>query len=376
MGAVPESDQEAIVAAFTASSLGAPFIWEPAPYRKGSGTREPADLAWICRGTIFLINMKAGNAAAEKLHSGNLKQMRGWLRMWASGVPLRGSNDWQRFDESLQSVEQIVLLSVVQAKDATCSVARTPPIAGIPGSKLLFSAYLTPAILLFIAEHAGSACDLADFLLYLASHSEPMYESQALEHLSQVWQAGRDRALLDCEKDRDDEMDDVSFRTILRVGRLGQMDEVPDRSMKALITKITSENKENRAMFNDWDFETTYRLFYSASDVINRVRVPNETGLWESFAADVYFAEPYHFLLSATNSLARPQTWNQGFDKIDEVLERLMAAHPGQSIFVMNSLVKGPSAQDVTGFMCRFGGESPRITTYTLKAAAELVRTA
>jgi hypothetical protein len=62
-------------------AMGAPFIFVPDKYGKGSGNREPADLVWACNGCVVLIYLtRTGDACRAQLH--NVRQAKGWLRAW------------------------------------------------------------------------------------------------------------------------------------------------------------------------------------------------------------------------------------------------------------------------------------------------------
>lgn len=371
---MPESKQEAMVAAFGAASLGAPFLWEPALFRKGKAVREPADLAWLCRGTLFLMNMKAGSGPADRLHNGNMKQLRGWLRMWANGVRLRGSNAWRSFDLGPGDVDQIVLVSIAETDDARCAVSLAQPASGFDERSLLLEAHLTPGVLIWLARRAGSACDLTDLLLYLASSPDPLDEAHLLTHLDDMWLAGRERALQRCDRERDQELDDVTMRTIQGTARLARFAEAPSEAIAEALAGINGPGRDGTAIFNDLDFESTYLLVYSAADVTNAVRYPKENAYWTGFSARKYSVDSRHFVVAATSAWARPETVSFGTASTFEAVTRMGQENPGQPVIMMSSLVTGPSAREVSGFLSVFGPTSQRTTSETLRAAAELVR--
>src|SRR5712692_9257446 len=109
------SIQESLVRAFTEHSVGAPFVFSPDNISKGSqnsGSRQPADLAWVCNECVVLMNMtRRENASADKLYHHNMDRLLGWLRMWKLGHRLIGSNYYKRFDLGPDDVEHVILLS-------------------------------------------------------------------------------------------------------------------------------------------------------------------------------------------------------------------------------------------------------------------------
>jgi hypothetical protein len=112
-------EQEDLVRAIAEHSGGAPFVFAPDFIPKGSGGRQPADLAWVCNESIVLINMThKANASAEKLYRHNMDRLLGWLRMWKGGHRLAGSNYYKRFDLGYDDFEHVILLSVVGGRNA------------------------------------------------------------------------------------------------------------------------------------------------------------------------------------------------------------------------------------------------------------------
>lgn len=101
-------------------AMGAPFIFAPDEYRKGSGPREPADLVWACNGCVVLIYLtRKKDAARAQQH--NMQQVHGWLRAWRTlGQTLDGHNRYGPFsiDSADARYPHVVVLSVIECDDA------------------------------------------------------------------------------------------------------------------------------------------------------------------------------------------------------------------------------------------------------------------
>ena len=85
------SSQEELIAGLSRGTLGRRSIFEPEQYRKGSATREPADVAWFCGDAVVLMYLKGGKGTWQGHMADNLRQARGWLKAWRAGRPLQGS---------------------------------------------------------------------------------------------------------------------------------------------------------------------------------------------------------------------------------------------------------------------------------------------
>jgi hypothetical protein len=111
------SEQEALVRLLMERSTGSPFMFRPDEYRKGSSTREPADLAWVCNGCVVLFYMQRTVKSCAVAIEHNLEQAKGWLRAWRNGRPLTGHNTDQSFSIAHDGYTRVVVVSVVDCDD-------------------------------------------------------------------------------------------------------------------------------------------------------------------------------------------------------------------------------------------------------------------
>lgn len=117
------SNQEKNIHTLFQRSLGAPFIFAPDEYKKGSATREPADLVWACNNCIILFYMKSKKNESkevnvvkgrkEKLIVDNFNQAKGWLSEWESGRKLIGKNIFKRFNIAFGEYKHIVIIGII-----------------------------------------------------------------------------------------------------------------------------------------------------------------------------------------------------------------------------------------------------------------------
>lgn len=121
-----QSDQERLLNRLTQYSMGARFVFAPDEYKKGSATREPADIVWACNDCVILMymaraeptenedrNIKKRNKAIHH----NLKQAKGWLREWRKGRPLIGENKYISYSFSYDEYKHIIIVSVIAGAD-------------------------------------------------------------------------------------------------------------------------------------------------------------------------------------------------------------------------------------------------------------------
>lgn len=123
-----KSPQEVLLQQIGETSLGRQFVFEPANYRKGSGSREPADLVWACNNCIVLMYMALRKHKRRKpdahafirkeLIKHNLKQAKGWLSEWRNnGQLLTGHNATRQFSIAPADYQHVVVLSVLDCGD-------------------------------------------------------------------------------------------------------------------------------------------------------------------------------------------------------------------------------------------------------------------
>jgi len=324
------SQQEAFVATIAEASLGAPFLFEPDQYRTGSGLREPADLAWVCRRTVFLFNMTAGKKSPDHQIEHNMKQLLGWLRIWSSGRSLTGTNQWQSFSINVDDVDQIVLLAIV-------SSSREPAFAkflwdkvrskrNTAEKKLVAAVALPEAVLMDLAQRGGSALDLADYLAQLSTLPGVRAEG-ALQLLEEQNRSAVSRArAVAGSHTRPEEATNLAWRVIMAVR---QMPAAAVHRRKVL---------PGLTVFNDLDWEDTTRLIVALADCTELVRnVPvGEIGpISSTLTVD---AGNYFFIVEAAD-LAKVQESSQNGI-------RIFGKHQSREpILIMNLLTGRPVVQ-------------------------------
>ncbi|HEX5355531.1 MAG TPA: hypothetical protein VFW93_04915 [Aquabacterium sp.] len=153
-----QSEQEAIIESMLDRSFGAPFLFIPRKYRKGSAHREPADLAWLCNGLVALFYFTRSTAALDQQVEHNLRQAKGYLRLWRTGdatYALRGKN---RFgDECHVPFKNVThhLTFIVVSAPCGIQVFRTSE-----NDKPTLTVVLNESVLSAISEFGGSLVDL------------------------------------------------------------------------------------------------------------------------------------------------------------------------------------------------------------------------
>ena len=276
---------------------------------------------------MFLINMKAGQKPYESQISGNLKQLAGWMRAWAAGRNLGGSNDWGPFDVALTDVDWVVLISVVKGADAHAEfhhdktdalAARYPKIAAVVS--------IPEGVLLNLIQRGGTALDLADLLLALAV-CDRLSEDAAMGLLSDLhlqaitsvrFAAGQ-------VEDRDDAFD-TEFSQRLMQG----LRATPRES---LTTPGDAEISDRTAVFNDLDWSENAQVIFAITDITAHVReVPiGEYGPTGSCVELVFSG--YTFLIAA-GDLRRPV-------ESMRPLEQFYEAHPHDCIITIMNWMNG-----------------------------------
>ena len=160
------AEQERIAAELSKRSMGAPFLFRPAPYRNGKNLLEPCDLVWACNGCIILFSMIEGGRSREKMSRHNFNQMKAFYKEWHCGRNIKGKNLYSHFDIPFDQYPHKVLISVVKGSDA---VSELNPIVGeelasLGPPKPTLCATITQNVLEYIALHGGSVIDLLQFL--------------------------------------------------------------------------------------------------------------------------------------------------------------------------------------------------------------------
>lgn len=157
------SHQEAMIENFMQKSFGANSLFTPDEYRKGSATREPADLAWHIDDFVSLIYMKSGKSSLKKQIMGNKKQFIGYLGKWKSNDPLYTLKGTNRFGDNIAlpyaDVRVIVGILVVSAP-CGCQVKIVPL-----EEKIAIEIVIPESLFNVIANSRGTMIDLLNIVL-------------------------------------------------------------------------------------------------------------------------------------------------------------------------------------------------------------------
>jgi hypothetical protein len=155
------SFQEDIIADLTGFALGRRYLFRPDNYRKGTATREPADLAWFCRDTLVLMYMTDTSQGWQRDEDHNLRQARGWLRAWKAGVPLVGRNPSRDFLIPYDSSLATIVLSI-SADKLLSEIAVHDDIANVLNVDLC--ATVSQALIHRFTDRGAGITDLAGLL--------------------------------------------------------------------------------------------------------------------------------------------------------------------------------------------------------------------
>lgn len=342
------SQQEALLRAVAEFGFGGVFLWEPDTYRKGSGWREPCDLAWICKRTALLLNMQEGNRTYARQLDHNLKQLRGWLRMWHAGHVLTGSNAWQSFEIAMDDIDEIVLLSVGDAPDTKLEVLQFEP-RGPAEEKVVTMASVPAEILLDLVRKQGGPLDLAHLLtLTCSADIGPLPVEQAHELVTRVhvthYRAALDKVLPDRDTDRDDEVWRTLFSPLRHLPEaLRPTDE--QHSLWQMIRPL-------RAL-NDMDWHGCLLVTMALVDLIDPVRdlALGETGImaW----AGRRDAGPYTWFLAVGRGDQAVAVQEQTLD----LMARAEAEDPRREYLMVMVLISG-QGDDVTEVVFVVAGDA------------------
>jgi len=358
-----QSPQEIFVKTVLEFGLGAAFLFEPAEFTKGGpgskqGRGEPADLVWWCRDTAFLFCMQETSRAAERADTHNLKQLRGVARVWEKGRPIVGKNAFRSFHLQATDVDQLALVSVVKAPGATAWV-RSEPRTSHNATAPRVLASIPQSVLQRLAEHGGSALDLADFMLRLSSLPGPVSEIDALSFLDEQFLADLARCAEDqtIREDRDENLDREVALAIIEGMRHGPAEVFTHSGSLA--------DRGALATFNDLDWESTRRLVLQTADVIRLVRDVPVGSFGPRAAAIEIDIEPYLFIVGASD--ARQMT--EASDALMPVFERRSAERPDNPPLVMSyQLVGRPQVEFMSALLALPRQNGATMTARALRA--------
>jgi hypothetical protein len=248
-------------------SHGSPYLFAPETYSLGSGTREPSDLAWSCRDSLILITMQDSRDSYASQVEHNLKQVRGFLRLWDKGTgDLKGSSPYATFSIMVDDHDHLALLSIVSCDDARAEVH---DYATRPGNqaeaRLAVVASLPQSVMEMLAENGGSAADLAAFLTTISAISGGVDEDEALRLLRTQFDEGVGRAATSVQMPRDKALDELT-----RTWTVAGLRELP--AARAYNQRAVNVHG-GVSIFNDLDWERSHHVLYKLADLAAEVTV-------------------------------------------------------------------------------------------------------
>lgn len=332
---MPASIQEQILSAAAECSFGEPFLFEPDDYRKGNGVREPADLVWFCRDVMFMMNMKSGGRPYGDQVKGNLKQFRGWLRMWSKGIRLEGANRWRKFSIGISELGTLVLVSVVQGDDALVEIHHD--IVSDPRNpaeeKVVLVASVPDEVLIELVRYGGSALDFVNLILRVAALGFPVDKATALDYMHEQRTSGIARALAGegLLTDREEELDRRTEQ-----GMVGGLRRLSHETMQEHADILLNGSV---SIFNDLDWEATTDLVIRCADLIRTVRDVPVGGIGPQGLAAKLKLGRYLFLIAAVDA-RQLVDFGDLLIRQNKILER---EHPEvQAVWIVYSLAGRP----------------------------------
>jgi hypothetical protein len=305
-----ESYQEQLMLQISEASFGAPFVFKPDLYSKGSGIRQPADLGWACNNCLVLMCMQHAVASRQKMYDHNFGQLRGFLRAWWHlGAPLRGRNCYQEFDIKPNEFSHIVLLSVVGGPHATAEYhAEFVHTLRQKGYPVTACATIPQGAMAMFAARGGSTLDLIQFINRLRISNETLGEAQSLCVVEEIFAPSKRHVVLLNGKHID--TDEVLRETRRYLGKLriqhGEAGKNLDEVGRTMILGYVA------TVFNDLDWSQIYRLVSCVKEAV----IALENGKIAILTAQFLFGN--YNLIVDVQSLHRTPDMKQAFGLMDE----------------------------------------------------------
>ncbi|WP_437586989.1 hypothetical protein [Sorangium sp. So ce1000] len=170
-----KSNQERLIRTISEHSMGAPYVFQTKEYKKGSSTREPADLVWVCNGCIILMYMKQGRNVSKAI-KGNLDQAAGWLRAWQGGQPLIGHNENGHINLSFNPSRHLVIVSVVRG-DERAYRYHYDEVRRLFKYGVVLCATIPEDALIYLTHCGGGAVDIVNLMILLAEQGASSVDS-------------------------------------------------------------------------------------------------------------------------------------------------------------------------------------------------------
>ena len=279
----------------SAHSMGAPFVFEPDSYMKGSASKEPFDLAWACNGCLVMMSMTRGNKSREQKFQHNVGALKGWLRLWSDELPLRGSNEYQTFEIRPGNYPHLVLLSIVDGRDSTAEYHTDILTTGaVRNSGAVFVATLPERALSRLAELGGSTRDLLALVNLVRTSSRTISESTAVAMVEALHRSAFVRAV---EHTPGLTVDDDLMSQIVH-------------GMIAVRTGVTTtpgtfphSSGDAYTVLNDLEWEGLLVLLRNASAAVAPIAETAPGTMGPLAMSNEVTIRPYTFMIGAVNSL-------------------------------------------------------------------------
>ncbi len=303
------SFQEDVISDLTGFTLGRRFLFRPDDYRKGRGTREPADLAWHCRDTIVLMYMTQTLRGWKEDTKHNLRQANGWMRVWRDGGRfLTGSNEAEAFSVRHNGGLATVVLSIT-ADASLDSIVDDPTAAKTMGVDLC--ATVSESFIRRFAERGGGISDLVALLVSWPKVKRQVAALTDVEWFETFRSLSLDRAAKMAEWRAPDVLPsylDLATRYVRGLR------EVPT-------TGSSSADQEANALFADFSFSEQFQLLFTigrASELVRagapHVRLPFEVERYRGSVVVIEdsrgFPPSISRLWTATSSMCSSFRWD------------------------------------------------------------------
>ncbi|MCS5727283.1 hypothetical protein N1028_15415 [Herbiconiux sp. CPCC 203407] len=339
-------------------SMGAFGLFFPDKYVKGRGVREPADLAWVSRDVLLLLCAQRSGASADVQHRHNIRQLDGWLRVWADDRPLVGRNASQEFTILPSEPEAIVLVSVVSANEVGCRiVARTPRAHVANDERVLIEVLVHERVLLRLASLGGTALDLADlFLLASAASAGELALDDA------------EKALLDAH---DNAVERAAARDVtgpLDPQLLPRVAELIPHSypLEAIhnLKAIGMPGVAGFSVFNDLDFESANTLVRCFTETVQVVCDVPLGSMGPGAACVLREIGGYEFFLAANSIEVDAPEINAQFEKhldadsIPQFLQAVIVGRPQVQFMTAIVSLRDPRRPTATGACLRLAADT------------------
>ncbi|XYX72744.1 hypothetical protein ACAD36_00701 [Clavibacter nebraskensis] len=350
------SEQERTMREFLGYSLSAPMLFAPPEYAKGSSTREPPDLVWMTQDLLLLMNMRSSKANQEKQDDHNFRQLRGWLRTWASShVTLDGDTPIGRV-EFEWGERPVALLSITAAQDSYAEVRHDLISENhVAADHTLISCTLPAEALMHLVRLGGSAVDLAHLIERLADAGRRVPVGELKQWMLTEVESSIETLFAKYGPGPhfdDDFVDSYAYETVQGLRAMTSADVSTDNARRAM---------QAAAVFNDLTWSQGAEAAWTFNAMVNIVKTTACTHEPVALVGQKLQLGPHWLYLAAYNASA---------PGAGETLANAIPANPdrqGEPMMTLVSVIKcGPTAIDSENAM--FLGHPPQVGTQTLDA--------